>query len=90
MSCAGIVVLAVSSVTGRGGKHGWLPDDLNNGRLDLFFLFLAGLLMYLLISPHAFASVRVSTALPQVPGVLLTSSQVIMHLCFVLCNGVLL
>ena len=40
---AGAVVLAVSSATGRGGKHGWLPDDLNNGRLDLFFLFLAGL-----------------------------------------------
>ena len=38
----GAVVLAVSSLTARGGKHGWLPDDLNNGRLDLFFLFLAG------------------------------------------------
>ena len=39
---AGAVVLAVSSATGRGSRHGWLPDDLNNGRLDLFFLFLAG------------------------------------------------
>lgn len=39
---AGAVVVAVSSATGRGGRHGWLPDDLNNGRLDLFFLFLAG------------------------------------------------
>lgn len=39
---AGAVVIAVSSATGRGNKHGWLPDDLNNGRLDLFFLFLAG------------------------------------------------
>ena len=40
---AGAVVVAVSSATGRGGKNGWLPDDLNNGRLDLFFVFLAGL-----------------------------------------------
>jgi len=39
---AGAVVIAVSSATGRGNRHGWLPDDLNNGRLDLFFLFLAG------------------------------------------------
>ncbi len=23
-------------------RHGWLPKDLNHGRLDLFFLFLAG------------------------------------------------
>ena len=36
------MVIAVSSATGRGNRHGWLPDDLNNGRLDLFFLFLAG------------------------------------------------
>ncbi len=39
---AGAVVIAVSSATARGNRHGWLPDDLNNGRLDLFFLFLAG------------------------------------------------
>ena len=39
---AGAVVIAVSSATGCGNRHGWLPDDLNNGRLDLFFLFLAG------------------------------------------------
>lgn len=39
---SGAVVLAVSAVTGRGNREGWLPEDLNNGRLDLFFLFLAG------------------------------------------------
>ena len=39
---AGAVVIAVSSATGRGNRHGWLPDNLNHGRLDLFFLFLAG------------------------------------------------
>ncbi|KAK9868107.1 hypothetical protein WJX84_007847 [Apatococcus fuscideae] len=26
-------------------RHGWLPNDLNHGRLDLFFLFLAGLMV---------------------------------------------
>ena len=42
MAFAGAVVLAVSGITGRGHREGWLPDDLNSGRLDLFFLFLAG------------------------------------------------
>ena len=42
MVFAGAVVLAVSAITGRGDREGWLPDDLNSGRLDLFFLFLAG------------------------------------------------
>ncbi|KAL3151753.1 hypothetical protein ABBQ38_012730 [Trebouxia sp. C0009 RCD-2024] len=46
---SGAVVVAVSSATGRGGKNGWLPDDLNNGRLDLFFLFLAGLMVLNLV-----------------------------------------
>ena len=42
MDHAGAVVIAVSAITGRGDKEGWLPEDLNNGRLDLFFVFLAG------------------------------------------------
>ncbi|DBA89647.1 hypothetical protein WJX79_009961 [Trebouxia sp. C0005] len=46
---SGAVVIAVSSATGRGDRHGWLPDDLNNGRLDLFFLFLAGLMLLNLV-----------------------------------------
>ena len=25
-----------------GAKHGWLPGDLNKGRVDLFFLLLGG------------------------------------------------
>ena len=34
--------MAVSGLTAHGGRQGWLPDDLNLGRLDLFFLFLGG------------------------------------------------
>jgi solute carrier family 15 (peptide/histidine transporter), member 3/4 len=31
------VLTLVSYFTTRGGKPGWLPDNLNEGRLDLFF-----------------------------------------------------
>eukprot|EP00891_Asterochloris_glomerata_P003785 jgi/Astpho2/3785/Aster-04319 len=41
---SGAVVMAVSGLTAHGGRQGWLPDDLNLGRLDLFFLFLGGLM----------------------------------------------
>lgn len=30
------------SVGVGGAKQGWLPNDLNKGRVDLFFLTLAG------------------------------------------------
>lgn len=40
---SGAVVLAVSVVTDALGCD-WLPQDLNQGRLDLFFLLLAGTL----------------------------------------------
>ena len=78
MPHAGAVVLAVSSATGRGGKHGWLPDDLNNGRLDLFFLFLAGLHSHHLCAdalPNVSAVVLdcfFHSRLPHMPGMLLT------------------
>ena len=41
---AGALVYAVGAYTQgvAGAKHGWLPDDLNKGRVDLFFLLLAG------------------------------------------------
>lgn len=32
----------ISAWTDSTKRHGWLPQDLNHGRLDLFFLFLAG------------------------------------------------
>ena len=42
---SGAVVYAVGAVTARlgySGGQGWLPKDMNHGRLDLFFLLLAG------------------------------------------------
>jgi solute carrier family 15 (peptide/histidine transporter), member 3/4 len=37
------VLGAVAAVTGRGGKPGWIPDDLNEGHLDYFFWLMAAL-----------------------------------------------
>ncbi|KAJ3685180.1 hypothetical protein LUZ61_014344 [Rhynchospora tenuis] len=33
----------VSYYTSRGGEPGWIPDNLNEGHLDWFFLLIAGL-----------------------------------------------
>ncbi|KAF0903754.1 hypothetical protein E2562_029107 [Oryza meyeriana var. granulata] len=38
-----LVVTAVSWATTTGGRPGWIPDDLNEGHLDLFFWMMAGL-----------------------------------------------
>ncbi|RWR89680.1 protein NRT1/ PTR FAMILY 8.3 [Cinnamomum micranthum f. kanehirae] len=35
------LIVAIVSVTTRGGQTGWIPDDLNNGHLDYFFWTLA-------------------------------------------------
>ncbi|CAN6324363.1 unnamed protein product [Urochloa humidicola] len=37
------VLAAVAAVTARGGKPGWIPDDLNEGHLDYFFWLMAAL-----------------------------------------------
>ena len=37
------VLGAVAAVTARGGKPGWIPDDLNEGHLDYFFWLMAAL-----------------------------------------------
>jgi solute carrier family 15 (peptide/histidine transporter), member 3/4 len=37
------VLGAVAAVTGRGGKPGWILDDLNEGHLDYFFWLKAAL-----------------------------------------------
>lgn len=44
---SGAVVWATSTITSRMDPSGtgWLPKDLNEGRLDLFFLFLGGLMV---------------------------------------------
>ncbi|PIN05025.1 H+/oligopeptide symporter [Handroanthus impetiginosus] len=37
------ILTVVTSLTTRGGKIGWIPDNLNKGHLDYFFWLLAGL-----------------------------------------------
>ena len=44
---SGALVAAVAALSAAwGGGEGWLPQDLNAGRLDLFFLLLAGADVY--------------------------------------------
>lgn len=38
-----LIVTIVTAITTSGGQSGWIPDDLNKGHLDYFFLLLAGL-----------------------------------------------
>ncbi|XP_051148514.1 protein NRT1/ PTR FAMILY 8.3 [Andrographis paniculata] len=38
-----LILTVVTSLTTRGGQTGWIPDNLNEGRLDCFFWLLAGL-----------------------------------------------
>ncbi|GFP93972.1 protein nrt1/ ptr family 8.3, partial [Phtheirospermum japonicum] len=37
------ILTVVTSLTTRGGRSGWIPDNLNEGHLDYFFWLLAGL-----------------------------------------------
>lgn len=37
------ILTVVTSLTTRGGRTGWIPDNLNEGHLDNFFWLLAGL-----------------------------------------------
>lgn len=41
VSC--MLVSIVMDITTRGGRHGWIPEDLNKGHLDRFFFLLAAL-----------------------------------------------
>ncbi|CAH9094970.1 unnamed protein product [Cuscuta europaea] len=36
-----LILIVVTSITSRGGKPGWVPDNLNNGHLDYFFWLLS-------------------------------------------------
>ncbi|CAH2066461.1 unnamed protein product [Thlaspi arvense] len=44
------MVSIVHSVTGRGGRQSWLADDIDNGKLDYFYYFIAALSTLNLIS----------------------------------------
>ncbi|RCV43483.1 hypothetical protein SETIT_9G297900v2 [Setaria italica] len=39
------VLATVSAVTARGGRPGWIPDDLNEGHLNYFFWLMAALVL---------------------------------------------
>ncbi|KAF5450120.1 hypothetical protein F2P56_030496 [Juglans regia] len=38
-----LILTIVTYITTKGGNVGWIPDNLNEGHLDYFFLLLAGL-----------------------------------------------
>ncbi|KAK9827716.1 hypothetical protein WJX81_004356 [Elliptochloris bilobata] len=49
------VTMAVTSATTAGGRRGWLPDNLNQGRLDLYYTVLvllsaANMLFFLVVA----------------------------------------
>ncbi|GIL61727.1 hypothetical protein Vafri_16126 [Volvox africanus] len=54
---SGIIVWAVQEGSPAIAGRQWLPRDLNNGRLDLFFVFMAGLMA---VSTAAFVAVAMS------------------------------
>lgn len=58
------ILTVVTAVTTKGGKAGWIPDNLNEGRLDNFFWLLAGLsslnLVVYLVCALRYRSKRVS------------------------------
>ncbi|KAK1288749.1 Peptide transporter PTR2 [Acorus calamus] len=37
------ILTVVTTITTRGGKAGWIPDNLNEGHLDYYFWLIAGL-----------------------------------------------
>ncbi|KNA06465.1 hypothetical protein SOVF_180780 [Spinacia oleracea] len=44
-----LILIIVTSITTAGGKPGWIPDNLNKGRLYNFFWLLAGLSFFNLL-----------------------------------------
>ncbi|CAN1151367.1 Protein NRT1/ PTR FAMILY 2.13 [Linum perenne] len=38
-----LLISVIRKQTGAGRRHGWLTNDLNSGRLDLFYFLLAGI-----------------------------------------------
>nr|DAD32430.1 TPA_asm: hypothetical protein HUJ06_011281 [Nelumbo nucifera] len=52
-----LILTIVTALTTKGGKPGWVPDNLNEGHLDYYFWLLAGL-SFLNLLVYAVCSVR--------------------------------
>ncbi|XP_010554364.1 PREDICTED: protein NRT1/ PTR FAMILY 8.3 isoform X2 [Tarenaya hassleriana] len=52
-----LILTVVTYLTTRGGKEGWISDNLNKGHLDYFFWLLAGLSL-LNMAIYVFSSVK--------------------------------
>ncbi|XP_010937011.1 protein NRT1/ PTR FAMILY 8.3 [Elaeis guineensis] len=52
-----LILTIVTYITTRGGKTGWIPDNLNEGHLDYFFWLLAGL-SFLNFLVYAFCAIK--------------------------------
>lgn len=51
------ILTVVTALTTKGGKPGWVPDNLNEGHLDYFFWLLAGLSLVNMVV-YVFCAVR--------------------------------
>ncbi|KAJ4960009.1 hypothetical protein NE237_019919 [Protea cynaroides] len=51
------ILTIVTTITTKGGKPGWIPDNLNEGHLDYFFWLLAGL-SFLNMVVYCFCAIR--------------------------------
>ncbi|GAQ80562.1 peptide transporter [Klebsormidium nitens] len=65
-----LLVTIITSATRRGGSPGWIPDNLNRGRIDLFFTVLLALsavnLGLYVLAAHAYKYKQVQEIYP--PG----------------------
>lgn len=41
-----VFVILITAITTKGGRAGWIPDDLDEGHLDYFYWFLASFLAF--------------------------------------------
>ncbi|KAL5699195.1 hypothetical protein ACHQM5_030134 [Ranunculus cassubicifolius] len=51
-----LILTVVTAVTTKGGKPGWIPNNLNDGHLDYYFWLLAGLSFFNLLLYVFFSS----------------------------------
>lgn len=68
-----LLVTVVMAVTSKGGRPGWIPQDLNHGRVDLFFFVIAALnaidlLAYVVFARRYRPAPPMKHGLPEVVG----------------------